>query len=98
MTKSATLHMRIDPETKSNAEQLFSAFGITISDAVLIFLRQSLMVGGLPFEVRQPRYNVETETAIQEARDIMSGKIQARVYTSVAEMNADIDAENEDDM
>ena len=98
MIKSATLHMRIDPETKSNAEQLFSAFGITISDAVTIFLRQSLMVGGLPFEVRQPRYNAETEAAIQEARDIMSGKIQTKVYASVAEMNADIDSEDEDDM
>jgi len=98
MTKTATLHMRIDPETKSNAEQLFSAFGITISDAVIIFLRQSLMVGGLPFEVRQPRYNVETEAAIQEVRDIINGKIQTKVYASVAEMNADIDAENEDEM
>ena len=97
VTKTATLHMRIDPETKSNAEQLFSAFGITISDAVTIFLRQSLMVGGFPFEVRQPRYNRETEIAIQEARDIMSGKIQTKMYTSVAEMNADIDAENGDD-
>ena len=98
MTKSATLHMRIDPETKSSAEQLFSAFGITISDAVTIFLRQSLMVGGLPFEMRQPRYNAETEAAIQEARDIMSGKIKTKVYASVAEMNADIDAEDEDDI
>ena len=99
MTKTATLHMRIDPETKSNAEQLFSAFGITLSDAVIIFLRQSLMVGGLPFEVRQPHYNnVETEMAIQETRDIMSGKIQTKMYTSVAEMNADIDAENGDDV
>ena len=96
MTKSATLHMRIDPETKSNAEQLFSAFGITISDAVTIFLRQSLMVGGLPFEVRQPRYNEETEAAIQEARDIMSGKVKTKTYTSVAEMNADIDADDWD--
>ena len=98
MIKSATLHMRIDPETKSNAEQLFSAFGITISDAVTIFLRQSLMVGGLPFEVRQPRYNAETEAAIQEAREIMNGKVQTKIYATVAEMNADIDAEDEDDM
>ena len=96
MTKTATLHMRIDPETKSSAEQLFSTFGITLSDAVTIFLRQSLMVGGLPFEVRQPRYNAETEAAIQETRDIMSGKIQAKVYASVAEMNADIDADEDD--
>jgi len=44
--------------------------------------------------VRQPRYNMETEAAMQEARDIMAGKIPAKVYQSVAEMNADIDTNN----
>jgi len=66
MAKTAILNIRIDPETKIGAEQLFSKFGITVTDAVNIFLRKSLMVGGLPFEVTQPRYNAETEAAIQE--------------------------------
>jgi DNA-damage-inducible protein J len=87
--------MRIDPETKQGAEQLFSSFGITITDAVMMFLRQSLMVGGLPFEVRQPRFNAETEAAISEARGILDGTVQAKTYSSVAEMNADIDADGE---
>ena len=91
MAKTANLNIRIDPETKFSAEKLFGMFGITITDAVNMFLRQSIMVGGLPFELKQPRYNAETEAAIQEARDIMSGKIVAKVYSSVAEMNADID-------
>ncbi|MCL2357858.1 MAG: type II toxin-antitoxin system RelB/DinJ family antitoxin [Defluviitaleaceae bacterium] len=95
MLKTANLHIRIDPETKSGAEELFSTFGITVSDAVIMFLRQSLLVGGLPFELRQPRYNAETEAAIQEARDIMDGKVHAKTYYSVAEMHADIDAEDE---
>ena len=98
MAKTANLHVRIDPETKSSVEELYSSFGITVSDAITMFLRKSLMVGGLPFEVRQPRYNAETEAAIQEARDIMAGKIQTKTYTSVAEMNAAIEAEDEDDM
>ena len=92
MAKTASLNIRIDPETKSLAEKLFGAFGITVTDAVNMFLRQSIMVGGLPFELRQPRYNPETEAAIQEARDIMAGRVKAKTYSSVAEMNADIDA------
>ena len=97
MLKTANLHIRIDPETKSGAEELFSTFGITVSDAVIMFLRQSLLVGGLPFELRQPRYNAETEAAIQEALDIMDGKVYAKIYSSVAEMYADIDAEDGDE-
>jgi DNA-damage-inducible protein J len=44
-----------------------------MTDAVNIFLRQSLMVGGLPFEVKQPHFNRETEAAMRETRDITSG-------------------------
>jgi DNA-damage-inducible protein J len=92
MAKTSSLNIRIDPETKKGAEQLFGTFGITVTDAVNIFLRQSLMVGGLPFELRLPRYNSTTKLALLEARDIMVGKIPAKTYKNVAEMNADIDA------
>jgi DNA-damage-inducible protein J len=95
MVKTANLNIRIDPQTKQGAEQLFSTFGITISDAVNIFLRQSLLVGGLPFEMKQPRYNEETEAAMQEARDIMSGKKKAKSYSSADELFTELDAEYE---
>jgi len=94
MARTANLHIRTEPDIKSDAEQLFANFGITVSDAVNMFLRQSLLVGGLPFPVHYPRYNAETEAAIQEARDIMAGKVKAKTYSSVVEMNADIDAED----
>ena len=95
MAKTASLNIRIDPETKAGAEQLFSQFGITITDAVNIFLRRSLMEGGLPFDLKLPRYNAETEAAFKEARGIMVGEVQTKVYSSVAEMNADIDSDIE---
>jgi len=55
MAKSANIHVRIDPDTKTRTEELFSSFGITTSDAIIMFLRKSLMVGGLPFDVVHPR-------------------------------------------
>jgi len=95
LPRNANIHVRTDSQTKAGAEQLFSTFGITISDAINIFLRQSLLVGGMPFELRQPRYSPETEAAMQEARDIISGSKKAKVYSSVAEMNADIDGDDD---
>jgi DNA-damage-inducible protein J len=93
MAKTSNINIRIDPDIKMNAEQLFKSFGITISDAVNIFLHQSLMIGGLPFEVKQPRYNALTEMAMQEARDIESGKIPAKTYSSVKELFQELDSE-----
>lgn len=91
MVKTAKINIRIDPKTKKKAEQLFAKFGITITDAVNIFLHQSLMVGGLPFEMKQPGYNAETEAAIQEARDIAAGKISAKSYASARELFEELD-------
>ncbi len=90
MAKTANLNIRIEPDVKLNAEKLFATFGITLSDAVNIFLHKSLMEGGLPFEMRQPRYNAETEAAIKEARDISGGKIEATRYNSVDEAFKDL--------
>jgi DNA-damage-inducible protein J len=95
MTKTANLNIRIDPKTKKESEDLYSAFGLTLSDAITMFLRQSIAMGGLPFELRQPRYNAATEAAMQEARDMMSGKIPAKTYRSAKELSEELDAENE---
>ena len=97
MTKNATLHMRIDQETKQNAEQLFASFGISITDAMKMFLHQSLAVGGLPFEIHQPRYNAETEAAMLETLGIMDGSFKTKSYASVAEMHADIANDRDED-
>ena len=97
MAKTANLNIRVDPEIKSSAEALFSSFGLTVSDAVNIFLHQSLLEGGLPFAVKQPRYNAETEAAMAEARAIAEGKIPAKRYNSVREMMEELDAEDTDE-
>jgi DNA-damage-inducible protein J len=95
MAKTANLNIRLDPNTKIIADGIFSRFGITISDAVNIFLNKAIMIGGLPFDMTLPQYNEETLIAMQEARDISSGKTTAKGYTSLAELNAELDAEYE---
>lgn len=86
MAKTANINVRIDPETKEDAERLFSSFGITVTDAINIFIHKSLMEGGLPFEMKYPRFNLETEKAMEETRLIMAGKIPAKRYASVKEL------------
>lgn len=59
MAKTDRLQVRIDPETKRQATELFDGLDMTVSDAVTLFIRQSLMSGGLPFAVDLSR---KTET------------------------------------
>ena len=67
MAKTANLNIRIDPETKSQAEVLFSNFGLTVSDAVNVFLHQSILYGGIPFELKIP--NKETMEVLKEVSE-----------------------------
>lgn len=67
MAKAASLNIRVEPETKTKAEALFSHFGITLSDAVTMFLRQSIIDGGLPFRVWLGTPNATTVAAMHEA-------------------------------
>lgn len=91
MAKTAAISMRIDPQLKHDAETVFGRFGLSISDAINVFLHKSVMEGGIPFDVRQPRYNAETEAAMKEARAIMAGKVEAKRYETAAEAFADLE-------
>lgn len=91
MAKTATINMRVNPQVKSEAESLYASFGMTLTEAINVFLHKSILVGGLPFDVRQPRYNTETEAAMREAKDIMNGKVEVETYGSAAEMFSALD-------
>lgn len=49
--KTGTFQMRINPEVKRQVEEIYAACGMTLTDAINVFLQQSINVGGLPFLV-----------------------------------------------
>lgn len=91
MAKAAAISMRVEPELKSEAESVFGSLGLTLTEAINVFLHMSVIEGGMPFEVRQPRYNATTERAMEEARGIMAGKIDAPTYDSASDLFAALD-------
>lgn len=61
-----TTSMKLDVEIKAKAKEIFQELGMTMGEAVNIFLSQVALNKGLPFEVKIP--NNETKKAIEEAR------------------------------
>ena len=47
--KTATFQMRINPEVKQRMEDIYARQGLSFTDAVNIFIQQSLNMEGLPF-------------------------------------------------
>jgi DNA-damage-inducible protein J len=66
MEVRTTTSIKLNPVVKENTKAIFNELGLTMSDAVNIFLKQVELQGGLPFEVKIP--NKETLKAIKEAR------------------------------
>lgn len=54
-TKTEMVYARVDKKTKKDAETLFSELGLNISTAIGMFIKQALIVGGLPFEAKIKR-------------------------------------------
>ena len=91
--KDTNFNMRMNRQKKTDLENLYGSLGMTMAEAVNIFFENSLLVGGLPFSVRLPRYNRETEAAMQEAKDILSGKTSSKSYSSSLELFDELDSE-----
>ena len=75
MAKSASMYIRIDPQVKADVEAVYSRYGMSITDAINIFLYQSRNIGGLPFDLRPTTPNEVTLTVMKEGNTIIkSGK------------------------
>ncbi len=60
---------RISGELKTQADVVFTSMGMTISDAIRVFLQKSVNIGGLPFQPMAKMPNKETIAAIEETKN-----------------------------
>ena len=70
MANTTNFSVRMDGDIKKQCEALYGELGINLTTAINVFLRQSLRVGGFPFDVRMEQPNKETMAAMLEAERI----------------------------
>ena len=70
MASTTNFSVRMDSDIKKQCESLYNELGINLTTAINVFLRQSLRVGGFPFDVRLDQPNRETVAAMAEAERI----------------------------
>jgi DNA-damage-inducible protein J len=69
MATNDTVQARVSPELKAEAEALFSSMGLKTSDAIRLFLQQTVNSGGLPFQPKAKIPNADTLAAIKEVEN-----------------------------
>ena len=83
MAKNDTIHVRVNEDVKINAEETLNMLGMTLSEAINLFLCQVSLTGGLPFDVRLPmpkevivRNRADLAQKLEEAEaDIQNGNV-----------------------
>jgi DNA-damage-inducible protein J len=86
-TQTSMLHIRVDDDTKEQATAALSAMGLTMSDAVRLFLRRVVIDQAFPLELKVP--NADTLAAMEESRTLMK-KGRAR-FANADELFADLE-------
>ena len=64
------LHIRVDDDIKEQATEALTSMGLSVSDAVRLFLRRVVIDQSFPLELKVP--NVETRAAMEESREMMA--------------------------
>ena len=82
MATSAIVHVRVDEDIKEQATKTLAAMGLTVSDAVRVFLKRVVVEQAMPFALRVP--NAETAAAMAEADAIVRDR-RAR-FNSASDM------------
>lgn len=91
---STNVTIRMDTDVKVRADALFAEFGMSLSTAFNVFVRQSLREGRIPFEISLNQPNMETLAAMVEAERIAKDPTAKR-YQSVRELFADLERDEE---
>jgi len=79
MASTKMLHIRVDDDIKTQANEAFEAMGLSMSEAIRLFLYRVVAEQALPFEMKVP--SARTRDAMNEADQIVS-KRRARFASS----------------
>lgn len=69
-SQAVNFSVRMSKQLKNESELLYRSLGLSLSAAIQVFLKQSLITGGIPFQVRIPNYNAETLAALRESNEL----------------------------
>jgi len=93
MAKTATMTIRLDPKVKNAAEDIYASYGMSLTEAINVFLFKSLYVKGLPFDLRP---SDETIEALNEVKEMKRHPERYTGYSNVHQMIKDVLAEEDE--
>ena len=91
MAATTMVHIRVDETLKAQAADTLAAMGLSLSDAVRVFLTRVVAEQRLPFALKAP--NAETRAALAEAETIIGARNVAQLEAALASLNIPMTAD-----
>ena len=91
MAKVST-SISIDADVKAQAQALFADFGLDLSTAINIFLRQSIRENCIPFAIQREVPNADTVAAMKEAEEMAKNPSAYKRYSSFSDLLREVEA------
>ncbi len=91
MAKVST-NISLDSDVKKEAQALFSTFGLDLTTAINLFLRQSIREKRIPFEITAHVPNTVTRNALDEYDDMKAHPERYKKYASFSELLDEVDS------
>lgn len=67
------IRLRVPEEMKADAEAIFQQMGMTMSEAMRIFLSQCVNTGGLPFK---PHAKIPNRETLESFKQVQNGEFE----------------------
>lgn len=88
---TSLVQVRIDDELKVKATAIYDALGIDLSTAVRMFLKRSVMVNGVPFNMTLPKQDFKAERAARALQELSDAAVlNGTSEMTLEEINSEI--------
>lgn len=91
MAKVST-SISLDADVKAKAQELFADFGLDLSTAINIFLRQSIRENCIPFSIQREVPNADTIAAMKEADDMVNHPERYETFDNMTDLMRALEA------
>ncbi len=88
---SSVMQVRIDDELKAQASAVYDELGLDLPTAIRMFLKRSVVVGGVPFSMTLPKQDYKAERAVRAMQSLSdAAQKNGTAGMTLDEINAEI--------
>lgn len=82
--------VRINDKIKDEVTPILDDLGLSLSEAINVFLRQVIMTESIPFAIKKTKYSAEMIAAIKEADEMLKNPDKYKSFDNVDDLVEDL--------